>query len=672
MPIGSLQLTPGVNVEYTPALNSAGYVTSSFIRWRDGLPEKLGGWTKFFPSNFNTAVRNLHAWKDLSEVSRLAVGSLDALSLITSAGALSDVTPLGRTDNIAVAVSTTNGSPTVTITDVGSNAGVNDVIEIRTPIAVGGLILKGVYPITTVLSVDTFTITAASNATATVVTGGAVPSFATTSGSTSVTVTLTAHGLAAGDTFPFLASTTVGGLTIQGLYTVISVPTANTFTISFSMQATATTTGSMNGGSAQYYFFVAAAPPPAGAGYGTGGYGTGGYGTGVASAGGNGTTITATDWSLDNWGSILVASPGDGALYTWQSDSDIDNAAVIPEAPTSNKGFFVAMPQQQIVVYGASVLGVKDPLLVAWCDVGDFNTWAAQTTNQAGTYRIPRGSEIRAGRQVAQQGLLWTDLALWAMQYVGPDEVYGFQEIGTGCGIIAEYAHAAINNVVTWMGEKNFYVLAGGGVQVLPCPVWDAVFQNLNRDYTSNIRAGSNSQFDEFWWFYPSTASTTGENDSYVKFNGRLNAWDLGLIDRSAWIDQSVLGNPIGAGSRVIYQHEDGYDADGGPVVASFTTGYFAIADGGRKVFVDLVWPDFKFDTYSGNDDATVQITFFVRDYPKESPRVYGPYPITAATEWINVRMRGRLMAINIQSADLGSFWRLGNLRYRFAEAGIR
>jgi hypothetical protein len=672
MPIATLQLTPGINVELTPTLNAAGYTSSQLIRWRDGLPEKIGGWSRYYASNFNTAVRNLHAWKDLSETSRLAVGSLDALSLINSDGSLSDITPLGRTDDVAVDVSTTSGSNIVTITDVGSNAGVNDVIEIRTPIAVGGLILKGVYRIETVLSVDQFTILAASNATSTVASGGAVPSFAATSGSTSVTVTLTAHGLSVGDTFPFLASTTVGGLTVQGLYTVVSVPTANTFTISFSYQATSTATVSMNGGDAQYYFFVAAAPPPAGAGYGTGGYGTGGYGTGVAPAGGNGTTITAVDWSLDNWGSILIASPGDGALYTWQSDSDIDNAAVIPEAPTSNKGFFVAMPQQQIVVYGASVLGVKDPLLVAWCDVGDFNTWAAQTTNQAGTFRIPRGSEIRAGRQTALQGLLWTDLAVWAMQYVGPDSVYGFQELGNGCGIISEYAHAAINGVVVWMGERNFYALSGGSVQVLACTVWDAVFQNLNRDYVDNIRAGSNSQFDEFWWFYPSSASADGENDSYVKFNARLNVWDFGSLARSAWIDQSVLGAPIAAGARQIYQHETGYNDVDGPIVASFTSGYFAIAEGNRKVFVDLVWPDFKFDTYDGNDDATIQITFFVTDYPKEPPTVFGPHPVTAATEWVNVRMRGRLMAINVQSADLSSFWRLGALRYRYAEAGIR
>lgn len=671
MPIATLQLTPGVNVELTPALNSAGYVQSQLIRWRDGLPEKVGGWTSYYASNLNTAIRNLHAWKDLSEVSRLAVGTLDALSLIRS-GTLSDITPLGRTDNVAVAVSTTNGSNVVTITDTGSNAGASDVVEIRTPISVGGLVLKGVYRIATVLSADSFTVQAASNATATVVSGGAVPSFTTVSGSTTVTVTLTAHGLAVGDTFPFLATSTVGGLTIRGLYTVLTVPTANTFTIGFSDQATSSTTASMNGGNAQFYFFVAAAPPPAGAGYGTGGYGTGGYGTGVAPAGGNGTAITATDWSLDNWGSILVASPGDGALYTWQSDSNIDNAAVIPEAPTSSKGFFVAMPQQQIVVYGASVLGVKDPLLVAWCDVGDFNTWAAQTINQAGTFRIPRGSEIRAGRQTALQGLLWTDLAVWAMQYVGPDSVYGFQELGNGCGIISEYAHAAINGVVAWMGERNFYALAGGSVQVLPCSVWDAVFQNLNRTYVANIRAGSNSQFDEFWWFYPSSSSSSGENDSYVKFNARLNVWDIGSLARSAWIDQSVLGAPIAAGNRQIVQHETGYNDNTGPINASFTSGYFTLAEGGRKVYVDLVWPDFKFDTYDGNEDAQIQITFFVRDYPKDVPQVFGPYTVTAATEYLNVRMRGRLMAINIQSADLGSFWRLGALRYRYAEAGIR
>jgi hypothetical protein len=197
------------------------------------------------------------------------------------------------------------------------------------------------------------------------------------------------------------------------------------------------------------------------------------------------------------------------------------------------------------------------------------------------------------------------------------------------------------------------------------------VYQNIDRNNVQKIRAAVNSLFGEISWFYPSL-SGAGEVDSYVKYNVYLNLWDFGTLARTAWIDQSVLGPPIGAngGDLDLYQHETSNDADGAPMLSSFQSGYFSIAEGDNMSFIDLVWPDMKWGQYNQSQSATVQISFLVTDYPGDTPTTYGPYSVTQATEYFNTRLRGRLVAVKISSSDLGSFWRIGNIRYRFAPDG--
>jgi hypothetical protein len=235
------------------------------------------------------------------------------------------------------------------------------------------------------------------------------------------------------------------------------------------------------------------------------------------------------------------------------------------------------------------------------------------------------------------------------------------------------------------MSQKQFWrSSATGGTSPINCPIWDVVFQNLNQGsttlpdgtiypYTNNIRAGSNSQFNEVTWFYPSVNSVDGENDSYVTHNWLFEEWDFGSIVRTAWIDQSVLGGPIGASTDgYIYQHETSPDAAGQPIHPLFQTGYFNLEEGSNFVFVDWLWPDMKWGTYSGNQNASVQITFNVREYPNDTPQVYGPFTMTNSTNFIEPRFRGRFVQIQVESSDLGSFWRMGALRYRFALDGRR
>lgn len=675
--MGSVKLLPGVNVERTLTLNEAGYSTSSNGRFKDGLFQKIGGWRKYYPSTLSGTPRALHGWQDLNGVGRLAVGTTNLLGTILSS-TLTNLTPQTKTTNPACNFSTTNGSATVTIIDAGiSNVTTFDSVYFNTPVYVGGLVLSGFYPIVLIGGATSYNITAGMLATATVANGGTVPSFNTTISSAVVTVTITAHGLAVGDRAVFPISTTVGGVTILGSYVLATVPTANTFTIVSSAQASSTTSGSMNSGNAQLVYYISLGPAASGTGYGIGAYGAGGFGTGIVPSAQTGTSITPSDWTLDNWGEIVLACPRGGALYYWQPSGGFQTATLVQSGPPFNGGIFVSMPAQILVAWGSTVtdaLGVEqDPLLVRWSDQENFLQWTVTSNTQAGSYRIPTGSKIVGGLQGPQKGLIWTDLDLWAMSYLGSPLVFGFNKIGASCGLVGAHAATQLGSSIYWMSGSNFFELAGEGVQVIPCSVWDRVFQDLDTANLDKVVAAADTPFNEIFWFYPSSSGGTGQCDRYVKYNKVERVWDYGVLARSAWMDQSVLGAPIGASpSSVIYQHETTNDADGQPLPWSFETGYFAISQAHEMVVVDWLFPDFKWGTSAGSQGASVALTFNVVDYPNGTVRSYGPYTMTSSTKFINPRARGRQMSVKAEGSDLGSFVRLGNIRYRYAPDGGR
>jgi hypothetical protein len=658
------------------------------------LVQKLGGWSRFNPLPAPAIVRALWAWEDLNLNAHLAVGTQTIaatgsaqLAVITN-GAIDNITPTALTDNITPVVQTFAGNPSVEITDTTTPGITNfNSVYIATQISIGGIILFGLYACDPdgFLAADAYTVfsrdqlgnllPAVSNSTTPV-----LPSFTTVSGAISVTVNLPNYTYAVGNTFPVLAATTVGGITFFGNYVVQTIIDANNFTILAPMAATSGATGSMNGGLARFIYSFGQGVLPSGTGYGIGPYGGGGYGTGTAVTPSSGPAIDADDWTLDNFGEILIACPDRDQpfqstpfqpIYQW--DEGAAQATIITNAPPVNDGIFVAMPQRQIVAWGSTQTGIPDPLLITWCDIGNFNQWIPTVTNQAGSYRIARGSKIVGCAQGPQQAIVWTDIDVWSMQYIGQPFVYSFNEIGTGCGLIARKAAASINGIYYWMGSSfQFYTLSGYGVQPLPCSVWDGVFQNLDTNNLQKIRVAVNSRFGEIQWFYPSITGGTGEVDSYVKYNVYLNVWDEGVLGRSAWVDQSVLGPPIGADptTLLLQQHEISNDADGVAMQPFFQSGFYAVAEGDVKAFVDWIWPDFKWGQVSQAQSATLQISFLVADYPGDTPQVFGPYSVTQATEYFYTRFRARLMAVKIASSDLGSFWRIGAIRYRFAPDG--
>jgi hypothetical protein len=639
--------------------------------------QKIGGWEKYYPLPVTGIPRDLHAWQDLNETGHLAVGATTQLAVITS-GTLQDITPQELTTDFAPNFTTTLSSTTVTVDDSNiSTVTIFDSVFFNTPVSVGGIILSGLYPIDLVTGATTYQITAATAATSAVSNTGTVPTFTTTSGSATVTVTLANHNQSVGNRVVFQIATSVGGLTILGSYPVITVGGANTFTITANAQATSGTTVAMNSSEAQLVYYITLGPPAAGVGYGLGGYGLGGYGTGVVPSVQTGTPITASDWTLDNWGETIMACPLNGGIYYWSPTGGFSTASLVSTGPIFNSGMFVSTQSQILIAYGASEekdIGVdQDALLIRNSDQEDYTVWTESLTNQARRFRIPTGSRIVGGSPGAKFDLIWTDLDLWMMEYVGFPLVFTYNQVATSCGLIAEHAQTTFRGVTYWMGQSNFFAFGGGGVQVMPCSVWDAVFQDLDQDNVHKIRCAPNTPFNEIWWFYPSASGGSGENDKYVKYNVVENAWDLGTLGRSAWIDQSVLGNPIaGTSTSLIYQHEEGYDADGEPITATFTTGYFYLAEGEDYVFVDNWIPDLKYGTYAGSQAAQVSVTFNVVNFPGETPVSYGPYQFSQSSTYIPTRFRGRQASITLTSSDSESFWRLGKSRFRFSSAGRR
>lgn len=703
MPHASLKLKPGVDQNETPALNEAGISQTQLVRFiydRNGigLVQKLGGWLKYSLTQTTGIARALLAWADTNSKNHLAIGTAadpvsltpSTLSVITD-GVQTTITPQETTDNVAVLASTTLGSSYVTITDA-TTTGVTDYdsVYIQTHISVGGLILFGLYPCGTFGATQykifvTDILGEPAYATSTQINSGAVAVFGSTINSSTITVTLNNHGYEAGSTYPILVTTTIAGITLYGNYIVTSVLDVNTFTINSDANASLTTSLSINGGLARYTYNFGVGALASGSGFGSGGFGSGGFGTGTAITPSLGTPITAEDWTLDNWGEILLANPITNndfqPIYQW-NPLGTGWATIIPEAPPVNDGFFVAMPQRQVVAWGSSFTGIPDPLLLRWCDVNNFYSWVGTVVNQAGSYRIPRGSKIVACIQGPQQGLIWTDLGVWSMQYVGLPYVYSINEIGTGCGLIGRRAAGAINGTVFWMGASSFFALSGSGVTPIPCPTWDIIFQDLDHDNLQKIRIAINSRFGEVTWWYP-TMSSGGEVNAYVKYNVNLNQWDYGIngtasnglntnVSRSAWIDQSVLGPPIGAdpNTRYIYQHESSTDADDQAMITRFRTGYYAMDEADQKSFVDEIWPDMKWGYYNGSQNATINLKFYTTDFAGQTPTEYGPFVLNQTTTWVNPRIRARLMAFELSSNDVGSFWRIGNMRYRVQPDG--
>ena len=385
-------------------------------------------------------------------------------------------------------------------------------------------------------------------------------------------------------------------------------------------------------------------------GYGGSTFGNGLYGLPSEDTG---SILRATTWSLENWGEYLLGcTADDGKIYQWTLNSATP-AAVLSNAPTSCSGMMVT-EERFVFAFGAG----GDPRKVAWSDRENNNLWTPAATNEAGDIQIQTNGVILAGLRTRGQSLILTDQDAHTATYSGPPYVYGFERVGTSCGLIAANAAASVDAGVMWMGQRSFFVYSGGAVQALPCDVADYVFSDINNDQKSKVHAVVNSRFNEIWWFYPSESST--ECDSYVSFDYAENIWTTGLIDRTAGVDRGVFRQPFWiAADGTLYEQEIGFNY--GTQTPFAETGPIAIGVGEQVMAVRGMIPDEK-------TLGDVNATFKTRFYPTDTERNYGPYSMANPT---SLRFTGRQIRMRV-TGDAASDWRVGIMRLDAVAGGRR
>jgi hypothetical protein len=669
----SLPLQPGVDVMRTPLQVGRGLVNSNLIRHRNGLIQKLAGCARMTNLTFPGICRALFPWQDLQGNKYLAVGTNQVLELFTTMGGYTIIQPVTHTSSgLSGPFTTTAGSNIVTVADAGfTTVQIGEWINIATLTYVNGLLLQGPYQVQTVPSSGTYTIAAATNATASG-SGGVTLTFNTTSGHPGITITLGPYVFTNGQTITVGVSTTVGGLTLLGPFTVNV--SGSVYSINGPGNASSSATGQENGGHVDIQYYVALPNESAASGaYGIGPYGLGPYGIGsgatTGSSGLQGTipgALFLTSWSMDRWGQDLMFNWISSTIYLWVPPIAPGNVGQpVSGAPQAVTGSFVAAPQQQAMAYGifSQTLGAQDPMLIGWCDVANLNAWTATATNQAGSFRLASGNLIVGGTWFGVTGLFWTDLDLWSMTYIGFPLVYGFNKVAPNCGLIAKRAFATIGTICVWMSQNDFFLYQGGAVQPLPCSVRDFIFDTLDTAYIENIHADSNTYGNEVTWWFPQLGSG-GQCTGAVKWHAAGGEWDItqsGLAV-SAWTDQSVLGPPIGTFySGLLEQFETSIDFDGQILDSYIVSGFFQLAEGEEIIYVERVYPDFTLSA-----GAIISMTFYFADDMAEAEnpalvRTYGPYTITSSTSYVIVRGRGRVMQIRVDcNQALNSFWRYG------------
>lgn len=648
MPLQKLQFRPGVNREGTTLSNEGGWFECDKVRFRSGYPEKLGGWVKDTGIAESTlqpptgsywgVARSMWNWESLAGNNYLGLGTnLKYYIQNGPDGLFYDITPIRDTaTGVTNAFTVTNGSAVVTVTDTAHGAQTGDFVTVTyVGGAIGGMpasAINGEHQITYINS-NQYSFVAS-----TVATGNAGPT----------------------GTADFAYQITTG---------------LDTYTIAN--------------------------------GWGAGGWGglnVGGTSTGwgeAASTGGIGQQLRL--WSQSNYGEDLIFNPRGGGIYYWSVNANpniFDRGAQItpsttsdPTCPTIANLVMVSDSSRFVIAMGTNDPSgtlfptTQDPLLIRWSQQEDYQMWTPAATNQAGDYRLSRGSEIVAAQQTRQEILIWTDAAIYSMQYLGPPYVWGFQIMGDNTSIAGPNVVSVANNVTYWMGTDKFYMYSGR-VETLPCSLRQYVFQNINMEQSYQFFSGTNEGYNEIWWFYCSANSLVV--DRYVVFNHLERTWYYGTMERTAWLDSPLRDVPMGAGynGQLLYHetgNDDGTTSPASPIVSYCQSSDFDIGDGHNFGLVSRIIPDVTFD---GSDVADPTVVFTVRprqnpgaNYSRsDSPDVVSAnnyigqrtYNVQQFTQYVYVRVRGRQMAFRVGSNELGVAWQLGAPRLDVRPDGRR
>ena len=724
MPLQKLQFRPGVNRESTTLANEGGWFESDKVRFRSGSAEKIGGWvadtgtsnaTLAPPTgSFWGVCRSLWNWITLSSYNLLGVGTnLKFYIQNGTGGTFYDITPIRSTTAAGdVTFAATNGSTTLTVTDTAHGAQAGDFVTYSGAIALS----TQTYTANAGTDKITFTTALANGTTLQLFTTGTAPAglaiattyfvvnsdtptasckLSLTSGGTAIDITGAGTG-----TQTFALTTGITAAVLNKEYRVVAVTSNNVYTITSTVAANASDTG--NGGSATvgaYQITTGSDVSTTSVGWGAGGWGgiTTGYtstGWGSPAPAGVGFGSQLRLWSQSNYGEDLIFNPRGGGLYYWEVNANpniFDRGTLLTTGDTPDVCNFVMVSDASrfVICFGVNDYGsaVQNPMLIRWSDQEDYTQWTPAVTNQAGSYTLSHGSQIISAIQARQEILVWTDSAIYSMQYLGAPYVWGFQILGDNLSIVSQNAVATANNITYWMGVDKFYMYSGR-VETLPCTLRSYVYNDINLSQASQFFAGTNEGFNEVWWYYCSANSDT--IDKYVVYNYLERIWYYGTLNRSAWLDSPLRVEPMATtyGNQLVY-HETGVD-DGTTNPPSAITAYvqsadFDIGDGHNFGFVWRLIPDVTFDG-STVTAPTLDFTVRPRQFPgsnygnSNNPEVISTvsyagqrtYNVQQFTEQVYVRIRGRQMAFKVSSDTLGTAWQLGVPRIEVRPDGRR
>jgi hypothetical protein len=617
MPLQKLALKPGVNRENTRYTSEGGWYESDKIRFRQGTPEKIGGWQRISAATFLGVCRSLWNWVTLGSQNLIGVGT-NLKFYIENGGAYSDITPLRATVTLTNPFTTTSGSPTVSVVDANGGYISGDFVTFSGASAVGGLTLNGEYQLTIdTNAINTYFITASSNA----------------------------------------SSSATGGGTVTAAYQI-------------------------NTGAASVTPLT---------GWGAGPWSAGAWGVGVPS------DVQIRLWSQANFGEDLIFAPRGGDIYFWDATAGLTSrgvtlASIAPvgaNVPSVQDLILVSDISRFVFCFGCNDLAsaTKNPMLIRWSDQENATQWTPAATNQAGSLQLSRGAEIIAAKQARQEVLVWSDSALYALQYVGAPVVWGAQLVGENISIASQNAVAYANGVAFWMGIDKFYMY-DGRAQPLPCNLRKFVFNDFNTAQYRQVFSGTVEAYHEVWWFYCSAESDTA--DRYVVYNYLDNIWYYGTMDRTAWLDSGLRDYPLAATySNNLVNQEEGVDDNelgaSTPIHAYASTAEFDLDDGHQFNFIWRVLPDITFDGSTTESPSAVMTLLPMQNSGSgyNSPASVGGsnngtitrsavLPIEKFTEQLNTRVRGRQMTMKIESTEAGVTWQLGSPRLDMRPDGRR
>jgi hypothetical protein len=627
-----LNFKPGFNKMVTESGGESQWVDGDFVRFRYGLPEKIGGWSQLTGSNRTLpgAARAQHSFVSIAGEKYAAIGTSQGLFIYYN-GQFYDITPLD-----------------------------------------------------------------------TAITGA---DFDATTGSATVTVNKTSHGLEDGRyvTFSSVTVPTGSGYATSDFedntFEITNVNT-NTFDITMPSNSAGTTSGT---GSAQIDPYVIVGPTfqTANFGWGTSYWGDSTWGTERS------TTNVILDpglWSLDNFGQILTATILNDRTFTWDAgavDARTIRATIMANAPTATRLTQVSDRDRHVFHFGTeTTIGdptTQDPMFIRFSDQEDFNIYTPTATNTAGTFRLDKGNFIVGAVSGKDYTLVLTDSSAYVIQYVGPPFTFSVRQVGTNCGLIGQNALSYSNGIVFWMSDEGGFFIYDGTVKMLPCLVEDFVFttsgDNLGVNYFSGdmIYAEHNTLYNEVTWFYPKSQSN--QIDRSVTYNYAENCWTTSSLARTSYVDQGVFDKPFATdydrtatpnfptilgitnkyGASILYQHETGTDQINSSGTTSINayiqSGDFDITntnnianlqgDGDFIMSVKRFIPDFK--VLTGNSKVTLLLNNYPADTASGSP--LGPFTITSSTDKVDTRARGRLVSIKIENDAVGETWRYGTFR---------